>query len=79
MRLRRQAPDPLYLQLKDSLLAEIVSGRYRSNQRLPSERELSTRFKVSRMTVRQASARARPRWDNLYAYRQRHVCGRTQD
>ena len=54
MRLRREAPDPLYLQLKDSLVAEIASGRYRSNQRLPSERELSTRFKVSRMTVRQA-------------------------
>jgi len=54
MRLRREAPDPLYLQLKDSLVAEIASGRYRSNQRLPSERELSTRFRVSRMTVRQA-------------------------
>ena len=54
MRLRREAPDPLYLQLKDSLVAEIASGRYRSNQRLPSERELATRFKVSRMTARQA-------------------------
>jgi GntR family transcriptional regulator len=54
MRLSREAPDPLYLQLKDSLVAEITSGRYRSNQRLPSERELSTQFQVSRMTVRQA-------------------------
>ena len=54
MRLSRQAPDPLYLQLKDSLATEITSGRYRSNQRLPSERELSERFRVSRMTVRQA-------------------------
>jgi GntR family transcriptional regulator len=54
MRLHREAPDPLYLQLKDSLVAEITSGRYRSNQRLPSERELSIQFKVSRMTVRQA-------------------------
>jgi GntR family transcriptional regulator len=54
MRLQREAPDPLYLQLKDSLAAEIIAGRYRSNQRLPSERELSLRFKVSRMTVRQA-------------------------
>jgi GntR family transcriptional regulator len=54
MRLSREAPDPLYLQLKDSLVAEITSGRYRSNQRLPSERELSIQFKVSRMTVRQA-------------------------
>ena len=54
MRLHREAPDPLYLQLKDSLVAEITAGRYRSNQRLPSERELAHRFKVSRMTVRQA-------------------------
>jgi len=54
MRLSREAPDPLYLQLKDSLVADITSGHYRSNQRLPSERELSTQFKVSRMTVRQA-------------------------
>jgi len=54
MRLQRQAPDPLYLQLKASLVAEIASGRYRSNQRLPSERELALRFHVSRMTVRQA-------------------------
>ena len=54
MRLHREAPDPLYLQLKESLVAEITSGRYRSNQRLPSERELASRFKVSRMTVRQA-------------------------
>jgi GntR family transcriptional regulator len=54
MRLRREAPDPLYTQLKDSLTAEIATGRYRPHQRLPSERELSIRFKVSRMTVRQA-------------------------
>jgi GntR family transcriptional regulator len=54
MRLHREAPDPLYLQLKESLVAEITSGRYRANQRLPSERELAGRFKVSRMTVRQA-------------------------
>ena len=30
MRLQRQAPDPLYQQLKASLAAEIASGRYRS-------------------------------------------------
>ena len=54
MRLYREAPDPLYLQLKDSLTAEIRTGRYRTHQRLPSERELSTEFNVSRMTVRQA-------------------------
>jgi len=54
MRLQREAPDPLYLQLKESLAAEIASGRYRPHRRLPSERELALRFRVSRMTVRQA-------------------------
>jgi len=53
-RLQREAPDPLYLQLKQKLSDEIAAGRYRPHQRLPSERELGTRFKVSRMTVRQA-------------------------
>ncbi len=54
MRLEREAPDPLYLQLKESLVAEIRAGRYRAHTRLPSERELSDRFHVSRMTARQA-------------------------
>jgi len=54
MRLQRESPDPLYTQLKESLVNDISAGHYTPNQRLPSERELSTRFKVSRMTVRQA-------------------------
>ncbi len=54
MRLHREAPDPLYIQLKDSLVADIRSGRYTAHQRLPSERELADRFQVSRMTARQA-------------------------
>lgn len=54
MKLQREAPDPLYLQLKASLVSEINAGRYNSNRRLPSERELASRYKVSRMTVRQA-------------------------
>ncbi len=54
MHLRREAPDPLYLQLKDTLTADIRAGTYHSHQRLPSERELALRYNVSRMTVRQA-------------------------
>jgi GntR family transcriptional regulator len=53
-RIYRDAPDPLYSQLKDSLRADIIAGRYRPHEQLPSERELSNRFKVSRMTVRNA-------------------------
>ena len=54
MQLRPEAPDPLYIQLKDTLDAEIRSGRYAAHQRLPSERELAQQFSVSRMTARQA-------------------------
>ena len=52
--LRREAPDPLYIQLKETLEARIRGGGYRSDERLPSERELSESFGVSRMTARQA-------------------------
>jgi GntR family transcriptional regulator len=54
MKLKREAPTPLYLQLKNALVADIDAGQYRPHQRLLSERELGEKFKVSRMTVRQA-------------------------
>lgn len=54
MRLQRNHPLPLYSQLKDRLRADLVTGRLRPHQQLPSERELCARFRVSRMTVRQA-------------------------
>lgn len=56
MKLKRESPTPLYLQLKNTLIAEINAGRYRPHQRLLSERDLCERFKVSRMTVRQTLA-----------------------
>ena len=54
MKVVREAPDPLYVQVKAALRAEIDAGRYESNRRLSSERELALRFQVSRMTARQA-------------------------
>jgi GntR family transcriptional regulator len=54
MALRREAPDPLYIQMKQTLVDEITRGRYRVHERLPSERELSETYKISRMTARQA-------------------------
>lgn len=54
MLIRRDSPDPLYVQIKEYLISEIKSGRYQADQRLPSERELSEQFQVGRMTVRQA-------------------------
>lgn len=47
---------PLYLQLKDVLKSEILSGRLAPHARVPSERELGETYKVSRITVRQALA-----------------------
>lgn len=56
MGLNVAGPEPLYLQLHDTLLRMIEKGEYAAHERLPSERELSRRFGVSRITVRQAMA-----------------------
>lgn len=45
---------PLYLQLKSHLQAQIEEGVYGKDGRLPSERELSQHYNISRMTARQA-------------------------
>lgn len=52
--LSKNAPIPLYLQVKNSLETEIRNGKYGQHERLPSERELCAKFGVSRMTARQA-------------------------
>ncbi|MFN7208810.1 MAG: GntR family transcriptional regulator [Aggregatilineales bacterium] len=52
--LKNNASRPLYLQIQDILLKEIQAGVYDVGGKLPSERELAERFKVSRMTARQA-------------------------
>src|ERR1035441_10058499 len=45
---------PLYHQLQHVIKSEIESGRWRSDERLPSEQEIAERFRVSKITVRQA-------------------------
>ncbi|MGG5317181.1 GntR family transcriptional regulator [Enterococcus sp. AZ072] len=45
---------PVYIQIHDQLKDEIEKGVWKVGDRLPSERELSVKFKVSRMTLRQA-------------------------
>ncbi len=45
---------PKYVQIYESLVEEIETGRLKPGDRLPSERELSQQLGVSRMTVRQA-------------------------
>ncbi len=53
-RLLRESSVPLYQQLKQSILADILSGVLEPDSRLPSERQMVDQFEVSRITVRQA-------------------------
>jgi GntR family transcriptional regulator len=50
---------PLYEQVADALRDEIRRGRYQPGDKLPSERELSERFEVSKVTARQAIVQLR--------------------
>ena len=45
---------PAYIQIHDHIKKEIDEGKWEIGQRLPSERDLSDQFQVSRMTLRQA-------------------------
>ena len=50
---------PLYKQLKDLILKEIKEGKLKTNQKIPTEQELSEKYQISRMTVRKALAQMR--------------------
>jgi GntR family transcriptional regulator len=50
----RDAPQPLYLQIRKALHDEIRSGQYPPGSRVPSEQELATQYGVSRMTARKS-------------------------
>lgn len=52
--LDRQSSVPIFTQVKSLLEEAIARGELTPDRRIPSERELSLRFEVSRMTVRQA-------------------------
>ncbi|MGE5275131.1 MAG: GntR family transcriptional regulator [Verrucomicrobiota bacterium] len=52
--LDREAPLPLYAQLKDALLREIRDGGFEPGDRFPTEAAIRDRYGVSRATVRQA-------------------------
>ncbi|MFD1317126.1 GntR family transcriptional regulator [Loigolactobacillus zhaoyuanensis] len=45
---------PVYIQIHNSIKRDIEAGKWAVGDRIPSERELSVTFGVSRMTLRQA-------------------------
>ncbi len=45
---------PLYIQLKEMILQRIADGEYLPGERIPSEREMATTYKINRMTVKNA-------------------------
>ena len=53
-KLDKMVPIPLYYQLKTILLDEIQSNAYPVNSLIPTEKEISEIFGISRTTVRQA-------------------------
>ncbi len=54
MRAQRGDPTPLYYRLANILRAGIDSGEYAAGSSLPTELQLESLYKVSRMTVRKA-------------------------
>ncbi len=50
----RTAARPLYVQLKETILDDIVRGRLKPGDQLPSQRELCETNQMSHMTVRRA-------------------------
>ena len=53
-KLDKNVPIPLYFQLKQLLLDAIKRGDYPVDSMIPTEKELSAMFQISRTTVRQA-------------------------
>lgn len=52
----RSSPVPLHYQLREMLRAGISQGEWHPGQRIPTESELCSKYRVSRITVRQAVA-----------------------
>ncbi|HAX50975.1 GntR family transcriptional regulator [Muricomes intestini] len=53
-KINKSVPIPLYFQLKELILAEIKEGNYKSGDMIPTEKDISDTFQISRTTVRQA-------------------------
>ncbi|MFH0883471.1 MAG: GntR family transcriptional regulator [bacterium] len=56
MSLDRTSVLPLYHQIKEQIRERIAKGKYAADERVPSENELATHYRVSRNTAKQAIA-----------------------
>lgn len=54
MKLNENSLTPLYQQLLEEIKSHIDSGKYKSEEKIPTEPELSKEYGVSRITVRRA-------------------------
>lgn len=54
MLIDKESATPYYLQLKRVIESQVASGALQPHSRIPSERELSEQFGISRMTARRA-------------------------
>lgn len=52
--LKAESQEPLFVQLKKAIQAAIVNESFKQGEKIPTEIELSDRYKVSRITVRKA-------------------------
>lgn len=54
LKIDKNHPLPIYIQLKNLIERQIDEGIFQPNQTIPSERKLSEKYEISRMTTRQA-------------------------
>lgn len=52
--MKKQPKERLYKEIADRLIVDFASGKYQTGDRLPTERELSSEYDVSRPTIREA-------------------------
>ena len=52
--LQKKSEKSLYMQLAEKIQKEIDNKKYNINQKIPTEKSLSLKYKISRITVRQA-------------------------
>lgn len=54
MHLESESAEPLYIQLAYIIREDIQNGKYNADQKIPTEKELSEIYSVSRITIRSA-------------------------